>query len=378
MSIRASDVVVVGAGIVGAACALECVRAGLSVALIDRGGVGGGATAAGMGHIVIMDDSPAQFELTRYSQHLWDELAEELPEDAEFERPGTIWVAADDEEMSVVQTRHENYRRRGIDTGVLDARGLAEAEPQLRSDLAGGLRVPGDSVVYPPGVAHYLVERFRDDGGTVHLDTSVTAVESGVVTLQGGVRIAAGFVVLAAGHWAGRLAPSLPLRSRKGHLLITDRYPGFVRHQLIELGYLKSAHASQEDTVAFNIQPRRTGQLLVGSSRQFDEEDSAIDSRLVARMIARTASYLPAISGLSALRIWTGHRAATPDKLPLIGPLPGREGVIVATGHEGLGITTSLGTARLVCSFITSRAPEIAPDPYLPSRFGEVMDARRN
>src|ERR1700756_3146560 len=92
------DVVIVGAGIVGAACADEFARRGMRVAVVDRDVVGSGATAAGMGHIVVMDDSEAQFALTHYSQRLWQALRAELPEDVEYEECGTIWVAADEEE----------------------------------------------------------------------------------------------------------------------------------------------------------------------------------------------------------------------------------------------------------------------------------------
>ncbi len=95
MSTLTYDVVVVGAGIVGAACADECARQGMRVGIVDRDVIGGGATAAGMGHIVVMDDSEVQFALTRYSQQLWQQLKPELPPDVEYEQCGTIWVAAD-------------------------------------------------------------------------------------------------------------------------------------------------------------------------------------------------------------------------------------------------------------------------------------------
>jgi glycine/D-amino acid oxidase-like deaminating enzyme len=378
LSAASPDVVVVGAGIVGAACAFECARAGLSVSLLESGIAGGGATAAGMGHIVVMDDSEAQFELTLRSRRLWDDLAMELPPRAEFVRTGTIWVASDDDEMNGLRKRQKFYRERGVETELLDAPELAEAEPELRTGLAGGLLVPGDAVVYPPCVTEFLIDRLRACGGNFRPGTEVVAVESGSVMLKDGSRLQTGYVVVAAGQWAKRLLPPLPLRWRKGHLVITDRYPGFVRHQLVETGYLKSAHSGEADSVAFNIQPRATGQMLLGSSRQFDVDDAAVDALVVGHMVAKAADFLPGLGRLQAIRAWTGQRAATPDKLPLVGPVTGKDGVIAAAGHEGLGITTSLGTAHLVRALVTNQRPDWPIEPYLPSRFAEVQDARRD
>src|SRR5579862_2838267 len=118
------DVVIVGAGIVGAACADEFARRGLRVAVADRDVVGSGATAAGMGHIVVMDDSEAQFALTRYSQRLWQGLRPELPADVEYEQCGTIWVGTDEEEMAEVRRKHDYYAALGVPTTVLDAQEL--------------------------------------------------------------------------------------------------------------------------------------------------------------------------------------------------------------------------------------------------------------
>lgn len=137
MSAKSYDVAVIGAGIVGAACADECTRAGLRTAVIEAATIGGGATAAGMGHLVVMDDSEAQFALTRYSCELWRELADELPRDVEFEACGTLWVATDDEEMAEVRRKERFYSERGVRVAVLDARALAEAEPNLRAGMAG-------------------------------------------------------------------------------------------------------------------------------------------------------------------------------------------------------------------------------------------------
>lgn len=172
----------------------------------------------------------------------------------------------------------------------------------------------------------------------------------------------------AAGAWALELTPGIQIKKRKGHLVITDRYPGFLRHQLVELGYLKSAHLVDSDSVAFNVQPRRTGQILIGSSRQYGAENKDVDSSILSRMLRRAQQFMPSLGAMSAVRSWAGFRAATPDKLPLIGPWPADKSLFLATGHEGLGITTSLGTARILVDQITGAKPAIPVEPYLPSR----------
>ncbi len=343
----------------GAACAYELSRAGMRVTIFEPGVVGGGATAAGMGHLAVMDDSEAQFALTNYSQRLWRELSGELPQEAEYLPCGSLWIAADDVEMREVHRKHAYYEARGIPTEILDGRQLAEAEPHLRPGMAGALLMPADAVCYPPCVAKFLVDRVIAAGGSLIRESMhklQPAIEPGQPT------------VIANGTAAADLIPGVRLVPRKGHLAITDRYPGFVRHQLIELGYLKSAHAVTADSVAFNVQPRLTGQVLIGSSRQYGVTDGAVEMHMLGAMLRKAIEYMPGVADLSLIRTWTGFRAATPDHLPLIGRAPGFENVWVATGHEGLGISTSLATARLIADDILGRSSEIPREPYLPSR----------
>lgn len=375
MKLPVYDVLIIGAGIVGAACAAACAAEGLSVGIAEAEIVGGGATAAGMGHLVVMDDSEAQFALTRYSQTLWQRVAPELPPDVEYEGCGTIWVAADADEMRAVAEKKQFYEARGVPAEILDAHALHEAEPNLRAGLPGGLLVPQDAVIYAPCAARFFVEQAQSHGAQLHHPRVVTEIAPDGARLNDGTSIVAQSIVIAAGTWSAKLLPGIDVRKRKGHLVITDRYPGFVRHQLVELGYLKSAHSFTSESVAFNVQPRKTGQMLLGSSRQFDRDSKVVDHTILGRMIARAEEFIPNLGRLSAIRTWTGFRAATPDKLPLIGPMPGYENLFLATGHEGLGITTSLGTARLLVDQLLQRTPEIPAAPYLPGRVYENVHA---
>ncbi len=248
----------------------------------------------------------------------------------------------------------------------------------MRSGLAGGLLVPGDGLVYPPKSARILLDRARVHGATL-VPGRVQGIEDGCVLLADGRHMHADCIVLAAGAGSQALLPELPLQAKKGHVAITDRYPGFIRHQLVELGYIKSAHAASGDSVAFNLQPRPTGQILIGSSRQFGSTDLAVEPDIMQRMLRHATGFTPALAQLNMLRCWTGLRAASPDGLPLIGPHPARRGLWIATGHEGLGITTSLATAQLLAAQMLGLDTPIASRPYLPQRFpqlsGEAADA---
>jgi len=366
-----ADVVVVGAGIVGAACAAELAARGLRVTVLDARGIGGGATAAGMGHIVVMNDSPAEFALSRYSRELWLELAPQLRARDAFARCGTLWVAADDEELDAARAMQTGFVSQNVPADMLDAQALYEREPSLAPGMAGGLLIEHDSIVYAPSAAQWLLTQSpHTERIDVRLDSEVISVEARQVILANGERIGGAHVVVANGLQAATLLSGLPLQPKKGHLLITDRYPGFIRHQLLELGYIKSAHHATGTSVAFNAQPRPTGQLLIGSSRQFDTTDPSVDMPVLAQMLQRAARYLPALPTLNSIRAWTGCRAASPDGLPLIGPAgSAAPGVWLAVGHEGLGVTTSLGTAQLLASQITQSSCAIPAEPFLPARF---------
>jgi D-hydroxyproline dehydrogenase subunit beta len=190
------------------------------------------------------------------------------------------------------------------------------------------------------------------------------------VRLEDGTCLGADRILLAVGTECD-LLPALPVKKRKGHLAITDSYPGFIHHQLVELGYLKSAHKVAADSVAFNIQPRLSGQLVIGSSRQYGSDDPAVEPAILKEMMDRARAYMPKLVDVSILREWAGFRAATVDKLPLIGPALGISSdptLWLVVGFEGLGITSSLGAARLLTDGILGRASAIDSTPYLPSR----------
>jgi glycine/D-amino acid oxidase-like deaminating enzyme len=362
------EVAVVGAGIVGASCAWECARAGLNVALIEPGLTGGGATAANMGQLVVEDGSEPEFRLTQYSLRLWGDLQPELPAAAEFDRVGSIWVASDEAEMRELERKQQSYARREVAATLLRREELAALEPRLRPGLSGGMLTPEDVVLYPPPACDFLVDRARALGARVFRGHAAKNLERSTVRLTNGSTVTARSIVNAAGTASPTLSPGVPVRPRKGQLAMTDRYPGWIHHQLVEMGYVQRAASGAAESVSFNLQPRRNGQLLIGSSRQLGNDDPHVDPIFLRSMLSRAMEFVPGLAELSVIRTWTGFRPASSDHLPLIGPWPLQEGVFLATGHDGLGVTMALGTGRLLADQVVGRTAAIPVEPYLPAR----------
>ena len=361
---KSYDLIIVGAGIIGTACADYASQEGVRVAIIEPGVVGGGATAAAMGHLVALDDDPAELALAHYSLELWEAFTG--VEQIEYSRCGTLWVAAHDAEYARIPEKIARLATAGIHAELIDRQQLYRLEPQLRPGLCGGMRVAREAVVYPPAMAQHLLQRALARGAALYRHR-VTALTDHGVLLDDRTQLA-GAVLVATGCALPELLPQLPMRARKGHLVITDRYPGIVHHQLLELGYADSAHGDADSSVAFNVQPRPTGQILIGSSREYGSETAEVSMPMVQRMLERSFHYLPGLRALDAIRIWTGFRPVSVDGLPYLGRMPAQPQVWVAAGHEGLGITTSLGSARLVIDQWLGRSPAIDARPYAPAR----------
>lgn len=369
---RAHDVLVVGAGIVGASCALALREEGMDVGLVDAASPGSGVTAAGMGHLVALDETEDELDLCLLSLGLWRDFFAAHPGVGEASHCGTLWVAESDAQLFEASHRAERLAARGCQVDVVSGDGVARLEPSLRRGLCGGLRVTGDSVVYPPSVAEFLVRRVLAQGGALYGGQRVVAIGAGGLTLANGQHLSAGRIVVAAGAQIAQLLPEVPVFGRKGHLAITDRYPGRLTHQVVSMNYGQTAAGDDALAVAANIQPRATGQWLVGSCRQDGQLDAGVDPAVLAKVLRCAIALLPALADMNIVRAWTGMRPASADGKPLIGMHPGRPGVWLACGHEGLGVTTAFGTARLLADQMLGRASAIDASHYAPSRFGAL------
>lgn len=192
----------------GAACAAALAEDGWRVTILERSFAAAGTTSVGMGHVVAMDDSPEQLALTAYSARLWSEFVPELGRVAEFDPCGTLWLAENDEQFAAVREKQRVYASAGVATELLDQRSVQDAEPNVREGLVGALRVPGDSVVYPPGVTLRLIELAVARGAKLRAGVEVLEIRPNSVRCAGET-LHADVVVNAAGAMAATLTPKL-------------------------------------------------------------------------------------------------------------------------------------------------------------------------
>mgnify|MGYP005851163171 CR=1 FL=1 len=374
------DAVVVGGGIVGAACGYYLARAGLAVHLLERSFLASGTSGACEGNLLLWDKELArELPLAQLSMRLWRELAQELDVDFEYALKGSILVAEDGVGMAAAEQKVRDLSAAGVPCRMLDSRELHEEEPTLAPDLPGGALFPEDAQVEPRYATVALVEGGRRHGLVVRQDSPVLRVALDARGRVEGVetpaeRISTRIVVVAAGVWTRELAATagldVPVRPRKGQIVVTEKAPLFFRRKLLEAGYTSTVESSQGDLqVAMVAESTRGGTLLLGSSRELVGFDRSVDLRVASAITARAIRFFPALAGLRSIRTYAGLRPFSPDHLPLIGPADEAEGFFVATGHEGAGICLAPATGRLIAHWVTGQPLDFPPDWFRPGRF---------
>jgi len=361
-----ADVVVIGGGIVGAACAYHLCEAGLKVHLVERRFPASGTSRACDGLILLWDKMPgAELALGQASSALWVELAGALELDFEYARQGTIFLAEGEGGMDAGRAKAEALSAVGVRAQVLDGPGLRSLEPNLAPDIAGGIFFPDDAQVDARRATLAMLSAAQRRGLTLHTNAEAVAIQRAaggagriekVITRDG--EIGTETVVCAAGVWSNAVAQlvggELPLRPRKGHILVTAKVPGMVHHPLLEGGYVSTVQSATEDLqVALVAEPTASGTLLLGSSRQSVGFDRSVSMTVVGAIAARAVRFLPALAQVPVIRSYAGLRPWSPDHLPLIGPWAQVPGFYVAAGHEGAGIGLAPVTGRLITDWIT-------------------------
>ncbi|MFE7076320.1 NAD(P)/FAD-dependent oxidoreductase [Streptomyces sp. NPDC057620] len=376
------DVVVVGAGMVGAATALYAARAGLSAVLVDRGPVAGGTTGSGEGNLLVSDKEPGpELELALLSGRLWADLAAEpgVGESVEYEAKGGLVVASTPEGLTALEELAVAQRSAGVRADSVGPDQLHHHEPYLAHGLAGGVLYPQDAQVMPTLAAARLVRLARTAGASLRTGRTVTDVlrtasgaVRGVRTSHGDIHAPA--VVNAAGTWGGELAALagvfLPVLPRRGFVLVTEPLPRRVRHKVYAADYVADVAS---DSAALQTSPvvegTAAGPVLIGASRERVGFDRSFSLPVTRDLAAGATRLFPFLTEVRAMRAYLGFRPYMPDHLPAVGPDARVPGLFHACGHEGAGIGLATGTGHLIAQVLTGRTPDLDLAPFRPDRF---------
>jgi len=380
-------VLVVGAGIIGAAVASRLAAAGLDVCLLDRLGPAAGTSSAGEGNVLVSDKVPGpDLALALRGVALWHELAEaagDAGDRVEFEAKGGLVVAHDEKELEALFNMAELQRQLGARVELVTAGSLHELEPALTEDLGGGAFYEQDCQVQPMAAVDFLVRQFGAHGGCLVRGAEVVGAERDRQGKVRSVRTTMGTVVVgtcvvnASGPWAGevarRLGTDIPVEPRRGHVLVTEPEPPFVRHKVYEAGYVSSVHDDGTGLACSAVvEATRSGTMLLGSSREFVGFSRELDPRIIRTIAARAVALFPDLARARLMRAYVGFRPTTPDRLPIIGADLSVGGVYHAAGHEGAGIGLALVTAEIVETLVLGQTPSMDLAPFAPERFAAV------
>jgi glycine/D-amino acid oxidase-like deaminating enzyme len=375
------DVVVVGGGIIGAACAHALAVAGASVTLIERDELAAGASGRNQGWLVAPDD-PVNRPLFEPSLRRYREVADRAVL--------SVWIDAEPMGHLLVGFEADPEPEHLEDARALDRRELLTLEPALSPDADRGWLEDGGFRLDPAALTVACALLAAEEGASIRHHLTVRALDvdgdrvRGVVTDDG--RIGAGEVVLAAGPWSTTLLDPiglpLPIRSARGWIVRMQPRGPLVHHLVERVGWRESdwrAGAAEPPTGrtfadeglrsvgGALLNPHPDGSILIGSSREPAVGPEPADPTVPRHQVADAIHLVPDLATAEVRSSWWGVRPLSPDDRPLIGRV--RDGLVVATGHGSEGVILGGGTAELVAAIVTGARSSFHAAPFDPLRF---------
>jgi len=371
-----TEVVIIGAGIVGAMCAYYVNRAGLKAIVIDRGTVASGTTGAGEGNIMVSDKSPGpELELALKSRDMWFEVAQDLGNEFELVAKGGLAVSRGDASSLFELSNSQSVA--GVQTKRVGASEIQELEPFISKAIQNGVHYPQDAQCQPMLAAAHILRQLQRRGLEFIGHQEVLKIErksENLTVRTSTLEIQSDFVVNAAGTWAGEIArlagSELPIMPRRGFILVTAPLPKYVNHKVYDSDYVDNVASSDADLQTSTvIEGTQSGTILIGASRERVGFDKSISVSVIQRLARQATSLFPILAGAQLLRVYNGFRPYSPDHLPVIGADSLIPGLYHCAGHEGAGIGLSAGSGKVIAQLIKNETPIVNPEPFSPARF---------
>jgi sarcosine oxidase subunit beta len=382
------DVLVIGGGIIGCAIAYYTSKSGRDVTVIEKGEFVSGTSSRCDGNILAIDKDPGfDSQMSLVSQKLVDELSKELKQPFDYRAPGSILVCETEEEMEAAQKWVDRQKEVGLPFRMLDRQDIRQDSKYFADDLLGGLECATDSTVNPYLLAFNLLEGAKKMGAKAHKQTEVTGMRrntDGTFTVETSNGIfTANHVINAAGVWApyiGKMLDlSIPIKPRKGHIIVASRQEFVGPRKVMEFGYLISKFGGKRQVdpitekygVALVFEPTESQNFLIGSSREFVGFNTKINNEIIKCIANRAIRFYPKMADMMVIRSYAGLRPWTEDHLPIVSEVEGIPNYYIAAGHEGDGISLAAVTGKVIEEMLNKKDTCIPTKPLRFSRFKE-------
>jgi glycine/D-amino acid oxidase-like deaminating enzyme len=379
-------VIIIGAGIIGAACARALALAGLDVTVIDRGTVAGGTSSACEGNILVSDKGAgSELTLAQHAITLWKQAAGDLSEQlgeafpaVEYDPKGGLVVATTAAGADPLLAFAAGQRAAGVDARVIGVDEARLLEPDLAPGIQAAVYYPEDAQVQPTIATDALMGSARLSGARVLENTPVlgplldaSGALVGVITPAGALRGEA--VLVAAGPWSAEVAAllgvHLPVHPRRGEVLVTSRMRHRIFHKVYDADYVGAVGSNDSALQTSSVvESTGSGTVLIGSSRQQVGFDGRLRVDALREIAAKAVRLFPFLADAAVMRSYGGFRPYMPDHLPVIDEDPRLPGLWHATGHEGAGIGLSLATAEMIRDRMLGTPPALDSAPFALSR----------
>lgn len=382
------DVLVIGGGIIGCSIAYYTSKSGRDVTILEKGEFVSGTSSRCDGNILAIDKDPGfDSQMSLVSQKLVDQLSKELEHKFEYRAPGSILVCETEEEMEAAQKWVNRQKEAGLPFRMLDRKDIRQESKFFADDLLGGLECATDSTVNPYLLAFSLLEEAKKFGAKAHKQTEVKSMkrdENGIFIVETtNGWFTAKTVVNAAGIWAPILGEmlelSIPIRPRKGHIIVASRQEFVGSRKVMEFGYLISKFGGQRRVdsltekygVALVFEPTESQNFLIGSSREFVGFNTKVSNEIIKCIANRAIRFYPKMADMMMIRSYAGLRPWTEDHLPIISEVEHIPNYYIAAGHEGDGISLAAVTGKVIEELVNEKETCIPIEPLRYNRFAE-------
>lgn len=382
------DVCIIGGGVMGFSSAYYLSRAGHSCAVLEKRDIGNGASAA-CDDMIMMQAKQIGTNLTfgMEALELFKGLESELEQDIGFGMCGGMVLIDDEATLQKMETFVKRQQSLGLDVRIVEHQELFRMQPNINRKIRASTYCPQDAHIDPLLLLYAYAKNAIRLGTEVIRGASINGLrrmgDHWEVTSEEGHVVEAECVLIAAGAWSAAIGEAigvpLPVRPRKGHILITEPTPELSTTHLWSAAYIASKLG--ENTIpdrdpyeaeighGFVFSRSYKGNHLLGGSREFVGFDRSTNIRVMETILKYARYYVPKLSSVHIIRAIANFRPATPDGKAIVGPVDGQDGLFVLTGHEGDGISLSPLMGKAIADMICGRPTDRRFEEYNQRRF---------